>query len=108
VKMLHFIGRRLQDYLELMVLEQPVRVLTEASVVGAARGLDVRDIPVGRAEHAKQRLRVRGARADLEVEWLLQKAAVRGPELRELEDEILESQRWSAADRQCSFQWASG
>ena len=51
---------------------------------------------------------MRRARADLEVERLLQQAAVRGPELREREDEILESQRWSAADREVFVSVGSG
>jgi len=43
-------------------------------------------------EHAKQRLGMRRAGADFEVEWLLQEAPVRRPELREPEDEVLKSQ----------------
>ena len=90
VDLLHLVGRRLQDHLELVVLEQAVRVLAEPAVVGPPRRLDVGDVPVARAEHAQERLGVRRAGADLEVERLLDEAAARGPELRELEDEVLE------------------
>ena len=97
VERLNLVGRRLHDHLELVVLEEPVRVLAEAAVVGAPRRLDVGDVPVPRAEHAQRRLRVRGARADLEVERLLDQAALRRPELGELEDEVLEGHDgWTA------------
>ena len=71
IEVLHLVGRRLEDHLELMVLEQAVRVLAEAAVVGPPRRLDVGDVPVRRAEHAQQRFGVRGAGADFEVERLL-------------------------------------
>ena len=87
--LLHFVGRRLEDHLVLVVLEQPVRVLAEPAVVGPPRRLHVGDAPRLRAEHAEQRLGMRGAGADFEVERLLQQAAVRRPERRQLEDEIL-------------------
>ena len=90
IELLHLVGRRLEDHLVLVVLEQPVRVLAEAAVVGTPRRLHVGDAPRLRPEHAEQRLRMRRAGADLEVERLLQQAAVRGPEGRQLEDEILE------------------
>ena len=90
IDLLHFVGRRLEDHLVLVVLEQAVRVLAEAAVVGPARRLHVGDAPRLGPEHAEQRLGMRGAGADLEVERLLQQAAVRGPERRQLEDEVLE------------------
>ena len=89
VQLLHFVGRRLEDHLELVVLEQAVRVLAEAAVGRPPRRLDVGDVPVRRAEHAQERLRVHRAGADLDVERLLQHAAARRPELRQLQDETL-------------------
>ena len=43
-----------------------------------------------RAEHAQKRLGMHRAGAHLDVERLLQEAAARGPELRQLEDELLQ------------------
>ena len=93
IELLHFVGRRLEDHLELVVLEQPVRVLAEAAVGRPARRLDVRDVPVRRAEHAQKRLGMHRAGADLDVERLLQRAPARRPEFRQLENEILKGHR---------------
>ena len=71
IQLLHFVRRRLEDHLKLVVLEETVRVLTEASVGRPAGRLDVRHVPVRRAQHAEERLRVHGAGADLDVERLL-------------------------------------
>src|SRR5439155_18821852 len=90
IELLHFIGRRLEDHLELMVLEQTIRVLPEASIVRTTRRLDVRHAPGARTEDAEERLGVGSTRADLEVERLLNEAAVGGPVGRELENEVLE------------------
>ena len=62
---------------------------SEAPIVRAARRLDIRDIPRRGAEHAQQRFRMRGARADLEVERLLDEAALRCPEVLQLEYQVL-------------------
>ena len=99
VDVLHLVGRGLENDLELVVLEQPIRILAEPSVVGTPRGLDVGDAPVLRAEHAEQRLGMGRAGADFEIERLLEDAALGGPELRQLEDEILERQRFASASR---------
>ena len=89
IELLHFVGRRLEDHLVLVVLEHAVRVLPEAPVIGTTRRLDVRHAPGLRSQHAKQCFRMRGAGADLKIQRLLQEAAVRGPEGGEFEDEIL-------------------
>jgi hypothetical protein len=93
IQLLHFVGRRFEDHLVLVMFEETVRILAEAAVVGPSRRLHVSDAPRLRTKHAEQRLRMRCAGADFEVERLLQQAAVRRPERRELEDEILESQK---------------
>ncbi len=90
IQLLHVVWRRLQDDLELLVLEEPVRVLTEAAVGRATGRLDVGDVPVGRAEDPQERLRMHRSGAHLDVERLVQETAARGPELRELEDELLQ------------------
>ena len=46
VELLDLVGRRLEDHLELVVLEQPVRVLAEAAVGRPPRRLHVGDVPV--------------------------------------------------------------
>jgi len=91
VDLLHLVGRRLEDHLELVVLEEPVGVLAEPPVVGPARRLDVGDVPVARAEDAQECLGVRGASPDLQVQGLLDEAPAGGPEVGELEDQVLES-----------------
>ena len=45
IQLLHFVGRRLQNHLELVVLEEAVRVLAEAAVGRPARRLHVGDAP---------------------------------------------------------------
>jgi hypothetical protein len=75
VQLLHVVRRRLEDDLELLVLEQPVRVLAEAAVGRPPGRLHVGDAPVGRAEHAQERLRVHRAGAHLDVEGLLEETA---------------------------------
>ena len=52
VQVLHLVRRGLQDHLELVVLEQAVRVLAEPAIVGTTRRLDVGDVPVRGTEHA--------------------------------------------------------
>ena len=81
-----------------MVLEDAIRVLAEAPVIGPARRLDVGDVPRLRPEHAQQRLGMRRAGANLEVERLLNDASLRRPEGGQFEDEILEGH-----DRVISF-----
>ena len=57
IELLHLVGRRLEDHLELVVLEQPIRVLAEAAVGRPPRRLHVGDVPVRGPEHAQERLR---------------------------------------------------
>jgi hypothetical protein len=76
IELLNLVGRRLEDHLKLVVLEQAIRILAKAAVVGPPRRLDVGHAPRTRAEHAEQRFRVGRARADLEVERLLNQTAV--------------------------------
>ena len=89
VELLHLVGRRLQDDLELVVLEQAVRVLAEAAVRRPARRLHVGHAPVLGPEHAQKGLGVHGPGAHLDVEGLLEEAASGGPEFRQLEDQLL-------------------
>ena len=79
IEILHLVGRGLEDHLELVVLEQAVRVLAKTPVVGASRRLHVGDVPMRRTEHAQQRLGMRGAGADFEVQGLLNQAAIGSP-----------------------------
>ena len=89
IELLHLVGRRLEDDLVLMMFEDAIRILPEASVIRPARRLHVGHTPRLLAEYAEQRLRVRSAGADFEIERLLQQAAVRGPEGGQFENEIL-------------------
>ena len=49
IDLLHFVRRRLEDHLQLVMLEQAIRILPEAAVVRAACRLDVRHVPRRRA-----------------------------------------------------------
>jgi len=89
VELLHFVGRRLENHLELVVLEQAVRVLAETPVGRPPRRLHVGDAPVLGPEHPQERLRMHGPGAHLDVEGLLKEAAAGRPEFRELEDQLL-------------------
>ena len=71
VKFLHVLGRRLQDHLQLQVLEQAVGILTVAAIGGTPRGLHVRDLVWIRAEDAEECFRRHGAGADFNVVGLL-------------------------------------
>jgi hypothetical protein len=71
------------------MLEHAIRILAESAVVRPPGRLHIGHAPRLRAEHAEQRLRVRGAGADLEVERLLQQTPVRRPEGGQFEDEVL-------------------
>ena len=73
-----------------MMLEQAVRILTEAAIGWSPRGLHIGDVPVYRAEHTQKRFWVHRARANLGVDGLLQDAAVRGPEFGQREYQLLE------------------
>src|SRR6187402_1136416 len=101
VDLLNLVRCRLEDHLELMVLEQAVGILPKPAIVGPPRRLDVGDVPRRRAEDAQQRFGMRGARAHFDVEGLLDQATLRGPEVLELEDEVLE--RHAVYERRSSF-----
>src|SRR5262245_19289249 len=72
-----------------MVLERTIRILTEPAIGGAPRRLHVGDVPMGGTEDPQERFRMHGARANLGVERLLDRAAPGGPELRQFEDQPL-------------------
>jgi hypothetical protein len=84
IELLHLVRRRLQNDLELMVLERAVRVFPEAAVRRTSGGLHVGDIPMRRPEHAEKGLGVHGPGTHLEVERLLQGTTPRCPELGQL------------------------
>ncbi len=90
VQLLHLVRRGLQNDLELVVLEEPVRVLAEPAVSGTPRRLHVGHVPRRRTEDAQERFGVHRSGAHLDVERLLEQTPARGPELRELEDELLQ------------------
>jgi hypothetical protein len=89
VEILHVVGRGLENHLELVVLEEPVRVLPKPPVGGPPRRLDVRDVPGLRAEHAQECLRMHRAGAELDVQRLLDQTPLRGPVVRQFQNQIL-------------------
>ena len=100
VKLLHVLRRRLQDDLELHVLEEAIGILAVAAIGRTARRLHVRDLVRIRSEHAQKGLRSHGAGADFDVVGLLHDRAAFGEESLELEDEFLEGRR-------IGFGWSS-
>src|SRR5678816_901241 len=53
------------------------------------RDRDVGDVPWRRSKDAQQRLRMRRAGADFDIQRLLDQAALRSPVMLQLEDEVL-------------------
>ena len=92
IKIDDVLGRRLEDYLKLVVVLHAIRVLAIAPVLGAARGLNVRGAPWLGADGAKERRRVRRARAHFHVERLQQRALLAVPVLLQREDDLLKRQ----------------
>ena len=93
IKLLHVHRRRLQDQLELGVLEEPVRILAVAPVGRPPRGLRVAH-PVGlRPQHAQKRLWTHGSRAHFHVVGLLDHASPLRPEALQAEQQILKGKR---------------
>ena len=90
----HVGGRRLQDYLKLLVLVQPVGIFAVAAVGGAAAGLHVSHAIGFGAENAEECFGRHGAGADLEIVGFLDDAAAVGPVLFEAEDGLLEGRGW--------------
>src|SRR4029453_7687597 len=88
--------RRLEDDLKLVVVLEAVRVLAVAPVARADRRLDVDRPPWARAQTAKERRRVEGARPELRVVRLHQDAPALGPVGLERGDHVLVVQRQGA------------
>ncbi len=93
VQLLHVLWRGLQDYLQLQVLEEAVRILAVTSVGRTSRGLHVSDLVRIRPEHAQKCFRRHGARSDLNVIRLLNDRSALRKESLEREDKLLESRR---------------
>ena len=89
---LHPLGRRFEDDLQLSVPEKAIRVLAVTAIGGATRRLRVPDADGLGPEHAQKRIRRHGAGADLDVVGLLQDAAALRPEALETKDDLLKSQ----------------
>ena len=93
VKFLHILRRRLQDHLQLQVLEQPVGILAIASVRRTPRGLHISDLIRIRPEHTQKRLGSHRSRAHFDVIRLLNHSPTLGVKLLQLEDEFLKGKR---------------
>src|SRR2546422_7397574 len=90
VLLLDVLGAGLEDHLVLVVLVEAVWILAEAAVRGPARGLDVGDVPGLGPEHPQEGRRIHGARPNLQVVPLHQRAAAVGPIGLQGEEEALE------------------
>jgi len=90
VDLLDVLRAGLHDDLKLIIVLETVGVVAVAPVGRPPRRLDVRRVPRLGAEHAKERRRVEGPCADLEIVRLDDQAAALGPEALELHEELLE------------------
>src|SRR5271155_1281822 len=92
IKVLTVRRRRLQDYLELVILLQSVGVLAVAAVGRAARRLDIGRPPRFGSQRAQSSRRMESAGADLDVVRLQDYAALLRPEVLQVENQRLETQ----------------
>ena len=93
IELLHIFRRRLQDHLQLQVLEQPIGVLPVASVGRPTRGLHIGNPVRLRSQHAQECLGRHRSRPHFDVIGLLQYASPRGPKSLQPQDELLKRQR---------------
>ncbi len=91
IKFLEVIRRRLEQYLELEVVLQAVRIFTVTAVRGPATGLHVSGIPRLRTDCTDESRRVESARAHLHIQRLHDDAALLGPVILQGLDQALES-----------------
>ncbi len=93
VEFLHVLRRRLQDYLQLQVLEQPVGILPVTPVGRTPRRLYVSHLIRIRPKHAQECFRSHGSGAHFDVVGLLDDRSTLSEKSLQLEDELLEGQR---------------
>ena len=90
VEILNVDWSRFKYHLKLQVLVEAIGIFAVAAVGGPTTRLHVRDAIRSRAENAKECFRVHRAGADFDIVGLLKHAALLHPEMRELQDQILE------------------
>ncbi len=84
------VRRWLKDHLELIVMLQPIGVLTVAAIRRTTAGLDESRIPAVRSERSKRSGRVEGTGSHLEVIRLQYDAAALTPVALERKNDVLE------------------
>ena len=85
------VRRRFQDHLVLVVMLHAVRVFAVATILRAARRLDVGGLPWFGADGAQESGGVAGAGADFHIVGLQQRAAFIAPVLLQTQDDFLKS-----------------
>ena len=93
VEFLYVLRRRLQNHLQLQVLEQSVGILPVTPVGRTPRRLHIGNFIRIRPQHAKERLRSHRSGAHFNVIRLLDDCSTLGVKSLQLEDEFLERQR---------------
>ena len=93
VQLLHIDRRRLQNQLKLCMPEEPVGILAVAAIGRPPRGLRVAHAIGFGPQHAQKRLRRHGARANFNIERLLEDAAARCPKTLQAEQQLLKGER---------------
>ncbi len=86
VELLAVCRRRLEDYLELIEVLQPVGVFAVTAIGRPARRLDVGGTPGLRSKRAQRGRRMEGAGADLDIIRLQDYAALFRPEALQIEN----------------------
>ncbi len=90
VKLLHILGRRLQDHLVLVIVLQPVGILAIAAIGGPAGGLDIGRVPGPGPQGSQGRGGMESARAHLIVIGLQDQAALPRPIVLQGQNKVLE------------------
>src|SRR6266404_970959 len=99
VELLAVCRRRLEDYLELIEMLQPVRVFAITAIGRPARRLDVGGTPGLGSERAKRGRGMEGAGANLDIIRLQDYAAMLRPKALQIENQGLEAQNRSPRPR---------
>ena len=97
VQILHVVGRRLEQHLELVVMLKAIGVLAVAAVGGTTRGLHISRAPRGRTKRTKRCRGMERARTHLVVVGLKHDASVIGPIALKIHNDVLERRRGSRA-----------
>ena len=93
VKFLNILRRRLQDHLQLLMLEEAIGIFAVTSIRRTTRRLHIGNFVRLWPQYSQESFRSHGARADLDIVWLLQHTSALRPESLQTQDQLLKGQR---------------